>query len=290
VRVACAQYALRDGDAEHNRRRSVGEVLAAAEGGADLVVLPELSNSGCDLDAGEAPCLAETVPDGPTVRAWQEVARERGVFVAGGLLEKEGGALHNTAVLVGPGFFSSYRKTHLWDGEKTLYEPGRYLPVFDTPLGRVGLLVCYDAWFPEAARTLALRGADILCVPSNAPDDWVPEEMRPGGLTMLNVHCVANANANRLFVACANRVGDGYLGRSCIVDATGALLALGGAEEEARILADLDLSRAREEKRLTAGSHAFGDRNTSVYETRDFAAESGKQPEPRARSSGPPGR
>jgi N-carbamoylputrescine amidase len=268
MRVACAQYVIREGDPDYNRQRSLRFIRQAATEGADLVVLPELANSGCDLGPRErALDLAEEVPGGPTGRAWREAAEETGVCVAGGLLEREGDTLHNSAVLLGPGVAGRYRKTHLWDKEKFLYEPGRELPVFDAPLGRIGLLVCYDVWFPEAARTLALKGAQILCVPSNAPDDWVPDHQRRGNLAMLNVHCIASANANRLFVAAANRVGDGYLGRSCVVDVTGGVLALAGETEEGSITAEVDVKRASREKRLTDASHVFGDRNPAVYES-----------------------
>ncbi len=270
MRVACAQYAVREGDPDHNLERSLHFIRRAATGGADLVVLPELANSGCDLGSHErALDLAEEVPGGPTVQAWRKEAEKSGICTVGGLLEREEDALHNSAVLLGPGVVGRYRKTHLWNKEKLLYEPGRELPVFDTPLGRIGLLICYDAWFPEAARTLALKGAQLLCVPSNAPDDWVPERQRRGDLAMLNVHCIAGANANRVFVAAANRVGDGYLGRSCVVDVTGGVLALAGATEEGLVSAEVDVERARREKRLTDASHAFGDRNPAVYESRE---------------------
>jgi predicted amidohydrolase len=272
LRVACAQYAIRDGDPEANRERSVAAILDAARTGADPVVLPELANSGCDFRSRDhALALAEEVADpdakhrGPTVQAWRKAAEETGIFVVGGLLEREGDVLYNAAVVIGPGFFGRYRKTHLWDREKILYEPGSELPVFETPLGRIGVLICYDAWFPEAARTLALRGADLLCVPANAPDDWVPEHQRRGGLTMLNVHAISHANANRLFVACANRVGDGYLGRSCIVDSTGGILTFGSAAEEELLYAEVDPLRTRCAKLLTGLSHVLGDRNTRVY-------------------------
>ena len=267
TRVACAQYAVRDEDPDYNLESSLHPIRQAAAEGADLVILPELANSGCNLGSPErALDLAEEIPGGPTIRVWKKEAEGSGIYVAGGLLERDGDTLHNSAVLVGPETFGRYRKTHLWDREKLLYEPGRELPVLDTPLGRIGLLVCYDAWFPEAARTLALEGAQIICVPSNAPDDWVPESQRRGDLTMLNVHCIAAANANRVFVAAANRVGDGYLGRSCVVDAAGGVLALAGASEEGLISAELQLDRAHREKRLTELSHAFGDRNPAVYE------------------------
>ena len=268
MRIACAQYAVGDGDRAHNLERSLRFIRRAALEGADLVVLPELANSGCDLGSRhQALDLAEEIPGGPTVRAWREEAEGSGVCVVVGMLEREGDNLYNSAVLLGPGVLGRYRKTHLWDREKLLYEPGRELPVFDTPLGRIGVLICYDAWFPEAARTLALKGAQILCLPSNAPDDWVPETRRLGDLTMLDVHCIAAANANRVFVAAANRVGDGYLGRSCIVDVTGGVLALAGASEVELVSAELDPARARAEKRLTDLSHAFEDRNPGAYES-----------------------
>jgi predicted amidohydrolase len=279
--VACAQYAIRDRDPETNLRRSIRAIHEAADSGADLVVLPELANSGCDFSSREqALKLAEEVGEtgenlGPTLRAWREAAEESGVFGVGGFLEREGGSLYNSAAAVGPGFFGRYRKTHLWNAEKLLYEAGRDLPVFDTPLGRIGVLICYDAWFPETARTLALRGADLLCIPANAPDDWVPEAQRRGDLTMLNVHAISHANANRLFVACANRVSGDYLGRSCIVDPTGGLLAFGSAVEAEIISAEIDVERSRQEKRLTEHSHIFEDRNPETYDAFYKASEGG---------------
>ena len=265
--LACAQYPIRDGEPETNLRRSLDWISAAARAGADLVVLPELSNSGCDLTSRErAIPLAEEVPGGRTFRAWAEAARELGLLVVGGMLEAEGDDVYNSAVVVGPdGLLGRYRKTHFWDREKLVYEPGRELPVFETPLGTIGLLVCYDAWFPEAIRTLAMRGAEVLCIPANAPDDWVPEVQRRGGLTMLGAHAIAGANANRVYVACANRVGDGYQGRSYIVAPSGGVLAFGEADAEGLVLAEVDPVRARREKRLTDHSHAFGDRNEEVY-------------------------
>lgn len=264
MRVACAQYAVRDGDPDHNRERSLRFIRQAAAEDVDLIVLPELADSGCGLGSREQ-ALADDIPGGSTVEAWREEAERSSVYIVGGLLERDGGTLHNSAVLLGPQTFGRYRKTHLWDREKLLYEPGRELPVFDTPLGRIGVLICYDAWFPEAARTLALKGAQILCVPSNAPDDWVAGSQRRGDLTMLNIHCIAAANANRVFVAAANRVGDGYLGRSCVIDTTGGVLALAGATEEGLLTAGVDQTRAQREKRLTDLSHCFEDRNPTAY-------------------------
>jgi len=272
MRVACAQYAIRDGDPGINLERSSTAILDAARAGADLVILPELANSGCDFSSRESALgFAEEVggpgiSEGLTLRAWRSAVEETGIFIVGGFLEREGDSLYNSVAVVGPGFFGRYRKTHLWDKEKLLYELGWELPVFETPLCNIGVLVCYDAWFPEAVRTLSLRGADLICIPANAPDDWVPEGQRRGNLTILNAHAISHANANRLFVACANRVGDGYLGRSCVVDPSGGVLAFGSATEEELTSAEVDIERSRFEKRLTSLSHALGDRNLDVYE------------------------
>ena len=120
--VACAQYAVRDGDSEANLERSVTAILDAIEGGADLVVLPELANSGCEFSSREhALGLVEELgnPGSLTLWAWKELAEESGVFVIGGLLEREGGALYNSTVVVGPdNFLGRYCKTHFWDKEK----------------------------------------------------------------------------------------------------------------------------------------------------------------------------
>ncbi len=110
MRVACAQYAIRDGNPDANRECSVAAILDAARTGADLVILPELANSGCDFRSRDyALALAEEVGDpdakhhSPTVQAWQEAAEETGIFVVGGVLERDRDVLYNTAAIVGPG-------------------------------------------------------------------------------------------------------------------------------------------------------------------------------------------
>ncbi len=153
VRVACAQYAIRDGDPEANLESSLRAIRQAASEGTDLVVLPELANSGGGFRSREhALQLAEPSSDGPTPQAWKTAATEHGIHIVGGFLEHDGDELYNSAAVIGPDYSGSYRKTHLWDTEKLLYEPGYDLPVFDTPLGKIGVLICYDAWFPEDRR------------------------------------------------------------------------------------------------------------------------------------------
>jgi predicted amidohydrolase len=136
---------------------------AAAER-AELVLFPELVVHGhCTPATWE---LAEPVPDGPSVRRLVEIARRHGPVLCVGLSEKERDIVFNTAVLVGPdGYIGKQRKLHLSRDEVFYYKGGREIPVFDAGSSRVGVVICYDNQFPEVARVLALRGAEILLMP-----------------------------------------------------------------------------------------------------------------------------
>src|ERR1700737_1720118 len=171
VRVAAAQYEPHIGDVEHNRDEAVRWATRAAEGGAQLIVLPELASSGYVFnDEAEAARTAESAGDGPIVQALQSVCERHSCYVVVGLNERSGKQRYNSAVLVGPeGTLGAYRKLHLFHDEKSWFEPGDELPVIDTPIGRIGFVICFDLWFPEPARALALAGADIIAVPTN----WV---------------------------------------------------------------------------------------------------------------------
>jgi len=144
-----------------NRERHLAHARSAAEAGADLVVLTEaFPRAGTGL----SPFDASEPLEGPTFEAMAKVASETGAHVAGGIDELEGGTLYNTMLLVGPdGLVGRYRKTHLPESECAAgVTPGEEYPVFETPLGRVGMEICYDNFFPEVARSLAVRGAEIV--------------------------------------------------------------------------------------------------------------------------------
>jgi predicted amidohydrolase len=139
---------------------------AAAEG-AELVLYPELVIHGhCTPNTWE---LAEPVPDGPSVRRLVEIASRHRVVLAAGMSEKERDIVFNTQVLVGPqGYIGKQRKLHLSRDEVFYYKGGRDIPVFELGFLRVGIVICYDNQFPEVARVLALRGADVLLMPHAA--------------------------------------------------------------------------------------------------------------------------
>ena len=247
------------------RRRADGE-------GADLVVLPELCTTGYAFASpAELAAQAEAVVDGPTVVAWAAEAARLGVCVVGGLAERAPEGCYNAAVAVGPrGVAAVYRKAHLFAAEKTLFLPGDTGPVVaDLPCGRVGLLVCFDLRFPEAPRALALQGAELLAVPTTWTDLHKPQPYDARGWCMANVLAQVHAYANRVYVACADRVGAEagvrYLGASMVFDPSGeALAGPASPDGEEQLLAAYDPARARD-KRLGETNDLFADRRPELY-------------------------
>ncbi|WP_159602035.1 nitrilase family protein [Starkeya nomas] len=270
VRVACLQFEPKIGQKEANIARSVARIEAAAAGGARLIVLPELCNSGYVFnERAEAHDLAEELPAGPSCAAWIEVAHRLGLHIVAGIAERDGAALYNSAAVIGPeGFLGTYRKNHLWGEENLFFEPGDLgIPVWRTPLGRIAVAICYDGWFPETYRLAALQGAEILCVPTN----WVPMPEQPVNLpVMANILAMSGAHSNGMFVAAADRVGNErgqpFLGCSLIVDSTGWPLAgPASATEEQVLMVDLNLADARRKRALNTFNHPLRDRRTDMY-------------------------
>src|SRR6516165_7089576 len=139
----------------------------AVTAGAEVVLFPELVIHGhCTPNTWE---LAEPVPDGPSVRRLMDIARRRRLVLCAGLSEKERDIVFNTQVLIGPqGYLGKQRKLHLSRDEAFYYKGGREIPVFDIGPCRLGIVICYDNQFPEVARVLALRGAEVLLMPHAA--------------------------------------------------------------------------------------------------------------------------
>lgn len=280
VRVACIQMEPKVGQLEANIADSVARIDAAAQHGARLIVLPELCNSGYVFETrAEAFALAEEIPNGPASRAWIAAARRHGCHIVAGIAERVGQRLFNSSVLIGPdGHVGTFRKMHLWAAENLFFEPGDLgFPVYPTPIGRIGMLICYDGWFPEAYRLCALQGADIVCVPTN----WVPiPGQAPAQPAMANILAMAAAHSNSIFIAAADRIGtergQPFLGSSLIVSYTGWPVA-GPASiaETETIYADLNLSEARRKRNWNDFNQILRDRRTDYY---DPMLGSGVQP------------
>src|SRR5438270_11047301 len=265
MQVAVAQIDPQLGEKEQNLAVCVARMEEAAALGAQLLVLPECAIPGYMFDSGEeAMPYAEEIP-GPSTEALEGECQALGMHVVCGLLERDGDALRNAAVLVGPGgLIGTYRKTHLpFLGVDRFVVPGDELPVYETPLGRIGIEICYDLRFPEVTRTLALKGADIVAHPTNFP---------MAARVQTEVITLARAAENRIHLLTANRVGKErwgeFCGRSQIVDPYGVRLAETGVAGEALLVADVEIEKARDKDYVIPGEYElylFGHRRPELY-------------------------
>ena len=227
---------------------------------AGLWVLPELCLSGYELsDPGQArDCSQRADADDPAFARLVRLAGTREATLIGGFVERSGDRLYNAAfVLDGSGRIGVYRKVHLFGDEPRLFSPGDTgFRVFRVGDARVGVLVCFDWMFPEAARTLALAGADVLAHPSNLVLPWAQQAM------------ITRALENGVYVLTANRVGSDrtltFTGQSQAVDPRGRVLVRAPATGDAVVLAELDLGLARD-KWVTSTNHRLGDRRPDQY-------------------------
>lgn len=268
IRVAAAQLEPRVGDKASNVRKALTALRRAIDAQVDLIVLPELSNSGYIFHSrAEAFHLSELVPDGPTCLAYLEAIEGTQLHVVAGICERDGNRLYNTAVFLGPdGYIGKYRKLHLWNKEKLFFEPGNLgLPLFHLPFGRVGILICYDAWFPEVVRILKLQGADIICDPTCW--DLMPGLVDESNNLMPPMH-MGQAHMNNVFMICADRCGIErgctFAGSSCVVGPTGYLAGPASFANEDFLLADINLSEARRHH-WSEYSDPIADRRVDVY-------------------------
>jgi predicted amidohydrolase len=259
--VACVQLAPRVGEYEANQA-AVAEAIARA--GADVVVVPELATSGYVFESlEEARGVAR--PADEALAPWVEAAGAS--IVAGGFAELDGDVLYNSAAIVdATGVLAVYRKLHLWDREKLFFTAGDALPpVVDTAHGRLGLCVCFDIEFPEIVRGLALRGAELVCVPTNWPDEGRPDGERP----MEVVRAMAAASSSRVFIAAADRCGRergvDWVGGTSLLAPSGFPLAGARASSAPQLLrASVDLAEARD-KRIGERNDVLADRRSDVY-------------------------
>lgn len=269
MRIACAQFRPELGDLEVNRAQV--ERLAAEATGADLLVFPELASSGYAFASREeAESAAEPARDGPFAQHLVELARRHRMFLVAGLCERDGTRLFNSAILVGPdGVRGLYRKAHLFWDEKDIFTPGDTgLPVFDlaaSDLGenrgdwtcRIGVLICFDWQFPEAWRVLALKGADLVCHPSNLVLPGLAQRAVP-----------FHALLNRVFVVLANRYGTErhltFTGESLLISPRGDELARAPAGADAILTAEIDPAAARD-KEVTPRNDLLADRRPELY-------------------------
>jgi predicted amidohydrolase len=267
MKIAGVQMDVVFGDREANLARIGERLRETASAGAQLTVFPECAVPGYCFDSlAEARGHAEPVPGPSTVRL-AELCRECRVYAVVGLLEADGERLFNAAVLVGPaGVVGLYRKVHLpYLGVDRFTTPGdRPFAVHSADDVRVGMTICYDAAFPEAARVLALEGADLIALPTNWP---------PGAECTADYLINARALENNVYYIAVNRVGQErgfrFIGQSKICDPRGHVLAEARHTDEAVLYAEVDAAFARQKHIVRVpGKHEidrFADRRPEMY-------------------------
>jgi predicted amidohydrolase len=245
IKVAAIQMSCILADRDSNLKKTKNLIDVAVEQGAQLIVVPELFNTGYRVEENDVE-LAESIP-GTTTDWMCQLAQECNVYIVGAILEtgESNGLVYDTAVLVGPkGLVGSYRKTHLWDTENTRFAKGDDFRVFETPWGKVGLQICYEVGFPEGARILTLQGANIIVYPS---------AFGSARLYAWDLATRARALENGAYVIAANRTGvekevTTFGGHSRIVDPCGNVI-IEAKQDDDVIVAEIDLQKVIEQRR-----------------------------------------
>jgi predicted amidohydrolase len=259
MRVSALQFSPIFHDTEGNLKK-VEKMLSTHQ--TDLIIIPELFNTGYMFkDRSQLREFAEDFSHSKTIDKLINIAGEKDCAIVAGIAEKEGDKLYNSSVIVdGKGIITTYRKLHLFWNEKDLFDIAENpLPVVDYKGAKLGLMVCFDWAFPEVVRTLAMKGAEIICHPA----DLV--------LTYCQKVMVARSIENKVFTITANRLGkerigekeSEFTGHSQITGIKGEILDKAELEETI-ISADIDPKDAHD-KTLTPKNHVFDDRREDYY-------------------------
>lgn len=257
IGVAQADFIL--GDPQTNLTIVSGLLSKSAAAGVDVLVLPELANSGYNFETPEqAAAAAEKADDGSFCAMLREWSTE-GRLVVSGLCEKDGEILFNSAVVYAEGRLETvYHKAHLFANESCFFHPGDHKPpVFSFRGQQFGVMICFDWFFPEMARSLALRGAQIILHPANLVLPWCQRAM------------LTRSIENRVFTATANRVGIdrdlAFSGLSQITSPVGELLAQADGSSSEVVWAEVDLNKA-DNKWVTKQNDLFACRRPELYD------------------------
>ncbi|HEX7342834.1 MAG TPA: nitrilase-related carbon-nitrogen hydrolase [bacterium] len=258
MKIGFVQFSPILGDLDANL--SEIERLLAGAPPADLLVLPELCSTGYSFtSAAQARELSEEIRHGRLVRLLERICANKNLYVVAGVDERDDDHIFNTSVLVGPqGYIGKYRKLHLFMNEKDIFTPGdSEPPIFNVGICKLGMLICFDWIFPEIWRVLALKGADLICHPSNLVLPGFCQRAIP-------VHALIN----RFYIITANRIGtEGdltFTGLSMIADPNGHVLAQASSDREEIGIAEMDIALARD-KMMTPRNHVLDDRRPEFY-------------------------
>lgn len=268
VRIAVCQLPLTIENQDENISLAKTAIHEAASQGAKLIVLPELTNSGCIFrNIAELEARAATL-DGTLIKEWVALAQQLKVVIIAGLAIKELGKFYNSSVIIdSTGFRGWYKKAHLWNDEFDYFTPGEEAPlIVDTDIGKIATMVCYDIEFPEWVRLAMLSDASVLALPMNWPDSGRPVDQTPLPVFLVQ----AAASQNKLIVAAANRTqeerGVSWAGSSLIADSNGLIRVIADRNkfDEIQILiADVEVPTDR---KLGPRNDLRTDRRTDLYQ------------------------
>ncbi len=263
IKVGVLQFFPERKNVEKNYKK-IEELIKNAKG--KIVVLPELCTTGYLFkNKKELIKIASPIP-GRDTEFFEKLAREKDLYIIAGVAEKEKDKLYNTAILVSPaGFVGKYRKIHLFYKEKKIFDPGNMgFEVFEVTLNKIhikiGIMICFDYFFPESARTLALKNAELIAHPANLVLPYCQE--------VVKTRCLEN----KVYIITANRIGIEKLGKekltftgkSQITSPEGKVILRVSEDSEGLWEIDIDLSLARN-KRLNRYNHIFLDRKPAFY-------------------------
>lgn len=258
MKVGYVQFEPIFGDKDRNLETILKMLERGVKKGAELLVLPELCNTGYVFGSQEElKELSEDVPNGRTAETLIRFAEDSKLYIVAGLCEKADGTYYNSAILIGPeGFIAKYRKAHLYNEENLWFSKGNIpFQVHETAKVRIGMMICFDWFFPEVIRTLALKGAQIICHPSNLILPYCQSAL------------LGAAVQNRVFIITANRVGNergvAFTGMSQILDPDMSVLARSEKDADVKVV-EID-PKAADSKRINKYNDLWLDRRVDLY-------------------------
>jgi predicted amidohydrolase len=258
IRIGVGQTQPKIGDKAWNTDLTRRLLRAAEDESVDVVVLPELLNSGYVFSSkSEAADLSEDIPSGPFSKLLQESSR-KGLLIVSGICQKQGNLVYNSAAAFANGaLLTTYQKLHLFDHESEWFSSGnKEPPVVEFQGYRFGIMICFDWAFPEVARILALKSAQVILHPANLVLPYCQDAMRTRSIE------------NRVFTATANRTGlerdVQFSGMSQVTNPRGEVLLRQGGTEEGLFWVDIDPLEA-DDKMITSRNHVLRDRRPEVY-------------------------
>jgi predicted amidohydrolase len=239
-------------------KENIDEVVELVRGAdADLIVLPELFSTGYSLTQEELAGVSEEVEGGPTIDRIGELSREMGIGIVGGFAEKSGGRFYNSSFLVTPENLHIHRKVHLFGKEKRIFAAGDGFEVHEFRDTIIGMMVCFDWFFPESCRTLMLKGAEIIAHPANLVLPFWPSA------------APTRAVENHVFIVTSSRIGIErgleFVGGSLIATPGGEILSSSGDVDLGCSVVEIDPGEARD-KRVTPLNDIVEDRMPGAYE------------------------